>query len=281
VSCRFQKLREHSQTKAHKRAEELLLGQAGGTEEQLEDLARPEDRFDVPCFSLCFAAYKGAIRGASFCTYQEDVEFARMTGSAIPRSRQSRMTAAQLVHCFGDILRAEDTELLQAATHIHLTMDSRAHNLVIRARMTLGSLPPQWMPHVPDATAGQTAENLEERRPIRNVFGVNILRADRLLAFRRVPANATTEDLSAELVAAVRDACKDDEMWHSVRSKVVAFTPDGAPDEQLAGRLAGAREGEGQSAPFPKLRFVLRCSGHVVVNAMKAAWGGPTICRTA
>ena len=54
------------------------------------------------------------------------------------------MTAAQLVNVFGQTLRAEDTLLLRKATHIHLTADSRQMMLVVRARLALSSLPPNF-----------------------------------------------------------------------------------------------------------------------------------------
>ena len=54
------------------------------------------------------------------------------------------MTAAQLVNVFGQMLRAEDTLLVRKATHIHLTADSRQMMLVVRARIALSSLPPNF-----------------------------------------------------------------------------------------------------------------------------------------
>ena len=91
-------------------------------------LSVADDRHDVPCFSMCFAAYRNARKGTSFSDYTGSLEFARAAGAPVPRSRQSRMTAAQLVNVFGQTLRAEDTSLLRTATHIHLTMDARHHS---------------------------------------------------------------------------------------------------------------------------------------------------------
>ena len=93
---------------------------------------------------MCFAAYRNARKGTSFSDYTGSLEFARAAGAPVPRSRQRRMTAAQLVNVFGQTLRAEDTLLLRTATHIHLTMDSRQMRLVVRARLALSSLPPNF-----------------------------------------------------------------------------------------------------------------------------------------
>jgi hypothetical protein len=106
---------------------------------------------------------------------------------------------------------------------------------------------------------------------VHNVSGSHktLLRADRLLTFHRMSAYNTTEDLALALGEALEKACGgDDELWQTVRSKVYAFTPDGAYDEQLAGRLTGA----GQDPIFPNLHLVLRCSAHAIQGAIKAGW---------
>ena len=50
-----------------------------------------------------------------------------------------------------------------------------------------------------------------------------------------------------------------------------AFTPDGAHDEQLAGRLI--------AVAFPNLRLVLRCSAHAFQGAMKSGWSADEIAQ--
>ena len=53
-------------------------------------------------------------------------------------------------------------------------------------------------------------------------------------------------------------------MFEVVRRKVRVFTPDGAADEQLAGRLT--------SEVFPNMAVVLRCATHAISGALKAGW---------
>ncbi len=63
----------------------------------------------------------------------------------------------------------------------------------------------------------------------------------------------------------VLEACEgDDDLWELVRHKVRVVTPDGAPDEQLAGRLT--------SESFPKMMVVLRCAAHSINSAVAAGW---------
>ena len=146
------------------------------------------------------------------------------------------MTAAQLVECFAEELQAEDKKLLRECSHIHLTMDGRKNNLVVRIRMALKQLP--------KGMCRDDAALQDGARPVRNITGKNFVRADRLLVFRRIKGNHTTADLAVLLADALRQACgTDEDLWESVRRKVVAFTPDGAHDEQLAGRSALAEAG--------------------------------------
>lgn len=66
------------------------------------------------------------------------------------------------------------------------------------------------------------APGLQCQRPLRNISGTHVLRADRLLGFVEVSPFATTEDISDTLVATVRAACGGDgELWDAVRAKVV------------------------------------------------------------
>ena len=263
-NCKLNKLKRHATAPSHARAQQALL-QVNVEEADLSSVVVPDDRHDVPCFAMCFAAWQGALKGAAFSTYSSDLQWARSAGAPIPRSRESRMTACQLVTCFGDVLRAEDAALLRHATHIHLTMDARKGHIVVRARMTLSKLPPNMRQLSPT----HEADGLDCPRVVRNITGEHILRADRLLSFQHLGGYTTTQDLADTLVSSLEEACKGDEaLWEDVRHKVYAFTPDGAADEQLAGRLCGG----GQSPPFPNLRLVLRCSAHAVQGAIKAGW---------
>lgn len=184
------------------------------------------------------------------------------------------MTASNLVLCFGEELVAEDTALLRQCTHICLTMDARKGCLAVRGRFALRALP-ENMCKVDQQHVG--SDGLECPRPVKNITGEGIWRADRLLAFQRMGAYSTTEDLVDALASALESACGGDEaLWEDVRQKVFAFTPDGAFDEQLCGRLSGG----GESPPFPNLRLVLRCSAHAIQGAIKAGWAADELsCR--
>ena len=265
-------LRKHAKSRPHARAVDILL-KGPAQDAEVATLCTAEDRCDVPGFAMCFAAYKGALKGSSFVDYTEDLDFAEMAGAKVMQSRRSRMTARQLVECFADVLCAEDRALLSHSTHIHLTMDGRRNNLVVRCRMTLRSLPEGCVRDVDPASGG----DVEGKRILRNIGGKNFLRADRLLLFTRLEGCVTTMDLADALVDALRRACGGEgPLWEEVRRKVFAFTPDGAYDEQLAGRLTGAALG-GEAPAFPNLRAVLRCSAHAFQGAMKAGWGADDV----
>lgn len=133
-------LKRHAAKPAHRRALQAA-SVADDLGAGLEAVAVGDDRHDVPCFNLCFAAYKGAQRGAAYTDYAEDLALSRMMGAPVPTSRSSRMTARQLVSCFGVVLMEEDRALLEEATHISLSMDLRKNFAVVRARMALKRLP--------------------------------------------------------------------------------------------------------------------------------------------
>ena len=268
--CDISSLVRHQKLPAHKQAQASLLQKSV---ENLREVEAPDDRHDVPCFNLCYVAWKGALKGSSFVSYNQDVELTRSVSTSVPRSRDSRTVARKLVECFGAELRAQDTALLKHSTHISLTMDGRKGHLVVRARMALRALPPGTCllggsvhpPRGGEPPQGEVSPPGDEV-PLRNVYGGHgIFIADRLLAFRRMSACATTGDVSDALVHALEEACGGDEhLWEEVRHKVFSFTPDGAADEQLAGRLS--------AMSFPNLRLVLRCSAHAVQGGIKAGW---------
>ena len=123
----------HSQ--AHASAVAALMQGAAGEEGPPRI---PEDRADVPAFALCYQAYKGAKVGASYLSYEADVNIARACGAPIPRNRGSREIAKRFVQRRAKELRAEDVVLLRCATDIGMTMDRRVQNGVIRVRIVLG-----------------------------------------------------------------------------------------------------------------------------------------------
>ena len=86
-----------------------------------------------------------------------------------------------------------------------------------------------------------------------------------MIDLRRENAFDSTVDLADHLVDALRQACGGDSAtWEKVRRRVRVFCPDGAANEQLAGRLAGSA--------FTKMRFVIRCSAHAIQGCIKKAW---------
>ena len=263
---RFVNLKRHAQHETHARAQAALLDNS-----EVNPPSSMPDRNDVPCFAMCYTAYKGAKAGASFKSYEADLEATRACGAPIPRSRGSREVAKQIVTSAADVLREEDAQLLKHATNIHLSMDARKSGIVVRGRLTLGNGWPPGMGPTAWEREGDRGAEVNPTRRIRNAFGKCISTVDRLISFRRFRPYDTTEELAQHLVDAVKVACgSEDVVWQNVRTKVNGVTPDGAADEQLAGRLS--------AEDFPNLRLVLRCSTHAVVGAIKAGWSA---CETA
>ena len=77
--------------------------------------------------------------GASFCSYEKDIEVTRACGAPIPTSRSSRVAGKNIVEACSDVLREEDARLLEHCTDIALTMDARSSMLTVRARMTMAN----------------------------------------------------------------------------------------------------------------------------------------------
>ena len=67
------------------------MAQAGGRAATASDAGG--DRVDVPCKALCLAAYKGALRGQSFCDYTGDARLLFAAGGSVTRCRRSRKVA--------------------------------------------------------------------------------------------------------------------------------------------------------------------------------------------
>ena len=166
----------------------------------------------------------------------------------------SRKSGKNAVVACSDVLREEDARLLEHCTDIALTMDARASMLTVRARMTMGNGLPE-----------QFRQEACPRRKISGLHGQHIHTVDRMIDLRRESAFDVTADLADHLVEALRQACRGDSAtWEKVRRRVRVFCPDGAANEQLAGRLAGSA--------FTKMRFVIRCSAHAIQGCIKKAW---------
>jgi len=103
---------------------------------------------------------------------------------------------------------------------------------------------------------------------VRHVRGQGIVSVDRLLGFRKQDPYETTADLAEHLADSLRQAAGSEGAWEDARRKVHVFCPDGAADEQLAGRLS--------SEFFPNLFFVLRCAAHSVHGCLRDAWRADT-----
>ena len=126
--------------------------------------------------------------------------------------------------------------------------------LTVRARMTMANGLPE-----------EFRQEACPRRKMSGLHGEHIYTVDRMIDFRRENAFDDTTNSADHLVEALRQACGGDgATWEKVRRRVRVFCPDGAHNEQLAGRLAGIA--------FAKMRFVIRCSAHAIQGCIKKAW---------
>ena len=265
-ATRFNQLAKHAASNhTHQRAQAAYLQEV---DPQVE--ANPQDRHDVPTFAMMFTAYNGAKKGASFSSYEDDLKNSRACGAPIPHCRKSREIAKRIVKCAADELFDQDRKLLRKCTDIALTMDARRSKLIVRMRLTMGNgLPEGLHPEAEDDDVGGASPSAGGGAPHRSMavaslFGKYIYVADRLLSFRKSGTYDNSEDMANHLVDSLRELCGDDELWKEVQAKVNVFTPDGAHDEQIVGKLA--------AETFPKMMAVLRCAAHAVVGAMKAGW---------
>ncbi len=128
--------------------------------------------------------------------------------------------------------------------------------------MVEASPPPRvWRRPAPHDDGGQAPHT----QKVANAYGEGIQVVDRLLSLRQSQGLDGTVQLAEHLTDRLRDACGGaGALWDRVRHRVRVFCPDGAPDEQLAGRLA--------SGSFPNLRFVIRCAAHAAQGAVKNAF---------
>lgn len=274
---RFFALSKHQEFETHRRAQQKLQEVHPQAEE-----VKALDRHDVPTFAMCYTAYHGAKAGQGFTVYQKGLSAARACGAPIPRSRQSREIAKRIVHCCAEELWDQDRKMLKECTDIALTMDARRNRLVVRMRMTLGNGMPAGLcpcgmspggelPGGGESAGGASPENSME---VVGVFGKYVHVADRLVSFRKMKAFETTEDLASHLTDAMREVCGGDgELWEEVKNKVRVFTPDGARDEQIAGKMA--------AEVYPHMMAVLRCSAHAFICALKAAWEANALAKRA
>ena len=153
--------------------------------------------------------------------------------------------------CF---LREEDARLLEHCTDIALTMDARSPMLTVRARITMAN-------GLPEEFRQEACPHCKSL----GLHGEHIYTVDRMIDFRREHTFDDTTNLADHLVEALRQACGGDgATWKKGRRRVRVFCPDGAHNEQLAGRLAGIA--------FTKMKFVIRCSAHAIQGCIKKAW---------
>jgi hypothetical protein len=208
---------------------------------------------------LFYNEYKTAKEGASFCSFTKDVEVLRASGAVLPKSRDSRFVAKNIAHVIGAEMQYEDQQLFDKATDVALTMDARKSMLVVRARLTMGHGWPKGM-----RPMGGDKTPVSEVREIPHHYGRGIQVVERVIAFRQEEAFAGTPELADLLVKAVRDACGSEAIFEKVRHRVRVFCPDGAANEQLAGRMT--------LEAFPNMCFVIRCAAHAVQGSIKTAW---------
>lgn len=224
------------------------------------------ERADVPSFAMLYTAYKGAKAGCSFSSYTRDLEVSRCSGANIPKSRSSRHVAKRIVECCAEELQSGDRSLLAACTDIALTMDGRRSMLAVQARLTMGNGLPTGLRPVSHGGQAPGWPGRDAYGEVTRLSGVGIHTVDMLLSLRQQRGLDGTVQLAEHLVDSLRSACGGPgEVWEHARNVVRVFCPDGAPDEQLAGRLAAEE--------FPNLHFVIRCAAHGVQVAVRAAWG--------
>ena len=238
-------------------------------------------RNDVPGLPLFFNAYKNAKDGASFCSFTRDVKVLRAAGAPIPKSRDSRFVAKNIVEVIATELQSEDHRLISNATDIALTMDARSSMLVIRTRLSMGHKWPEGLRAMgggatpssmgggaTPSSMGSSAATDEAAhtgyREVPHVYGKGVPVVERIIGYRREGAFGGTQDLVNLLIDSFRDACGGDDVYESARRRVRVFCPDGAANEQLVGRLI--------TDAFPNLCFVIRCSAHAAQGAIKTAW---------
>ena len=271
---RLSSLLRHACSRRH--VEALAALPKGGDDDGPPEGNLRADRVDVPGVALCVTAYKCAKAGSSFQSYGPDVENARQCGADIPRNRCSREIARRLIWCAAELLREQDRRLLEWCTDISMTMDGRKGKLIVRARLSMGKgMPPDLtlMEASPREDGGALEASPQEDgggAAITTGHGKHIVTIDRILTLRQADPLETTEELSSHLVDALRDACGDGDdgeaLFAAVKEKVRVFTPDGAADEQLAGKLV--------ADSLPGMLIVLRCAAHAVNGAVKAGWTG-------
>ena len=224
--------------------------------------AGPRD--DVPSIPLFYAAYKVAKKGQSFQSYEDDVVTMRAGGAPLKNSRGSRFVAKNMIECTAAELSWEDSMLLRRCSDVALTMDERKGMLVVRVRLTMGSgMPKGFRAEALGGESPAVAPGATDRE-IAGTYGKYIHTVDRLLSFRGAKAFDDTPALAQHLTDALKEACGSDDVWQRVRRRVRACCPDGAPNEQLAARLA--------SETFDEMRFVVRCGAHAIQGAVKTAW---------
>ena len=154
--------------------------------------------------------------------------------------------------------------LLAKCSDVALTMDGRKGMLVVRARLTMGHGMPKGFRAEAHDNKSPAPEPGATDREIRGTHGKYIHTVDRLISLRKEQAFDDTPALARHLTDALKEACQSDDVWQRVRKRVRVCCPDGAPNEQLAARLA--------TEEFENMKFVVRCGAHGVHGAVKSAW---------
>jgi len=259
-------MRRHSRSKTHLQAlRELRRSCCSSGDDGVAN-----DRNDVPCLEAFYAAYKGARLGHSFLDYEAEHH---------PRGhRGGRRVARKIVQACAAVLREDDATLIARSTDIALTQDGRAGFVVSHGRLTMGTGLPSGLVRAEElvelvdggAVPARGGDDPASLLPsgVHHVRGQGIVSVDRLLGFRKQDPYETTADLAEHLADSLRQAAGSEGAWEDARRKVHVFCPDGAADEQLAGRLS--------SEFFPNLFFVLRCAAHSVHGCLRDAWRADT-----
>ena len=175
--------------RAHMRAQEKVLQMVEG-----ED----PDRRDVPNRGLCMTAYKIAKAGASFQSYEVDVQTSRACGGRLPNSRRSRKTAKTPSR---QVKRARHEALQEARPH--------QRNVVAREGRNFFGLTPAKLDRLRALQMQERTQGLGDAPLDPNSREVIVL-VERLLSFKRGRALDSTVDVADNLVATLRGLVGDD-----------------------------------------------------------------------
>jgi len=235
-----------------------------------EELPCDAERVDVPTLKHFLVNYECAKKGLPYTSVPHQFKTGDRQGGNAYTGRRSRWTAAKIADAFAYVLTEDAAAILDKATHISMTKDSRQGFVVLRVRCVMGDgLPANFVP-MPDLC--DSDGDLPNTVGVATALRRDIVVVDLVLDFiKKKPyenvvdkAQSMRDCLERVLRGGLAPDVDKDAVIDRVTQKVRAFCPDGAPDEQLSGRLA--------TEHFDNLEIVLRCTTHAIHGALKDAW---------